>query len=335
MPLEYWLAGGLLLALTAYVLGAGADFGGGVWDLLAFGPRARAQRELIAHAIGPIWEANHVWLILVIVLLFVCFPAGFAAISTALHVPLMVMLVGIVLRGSAFTFRSYGRVSDARQEQWGRVFAVASLLTPMTLGLCVGAIASGAIRLRDGRLVVGFFESWLAPFPMAVGALTVSLFALLAAVYSTLETPDPALRDDFRRKALTAGILLGVLAFAALGLARTGAPLVYSALVTRPAALLFHAVTAACALGVLAALWRRSYALARVLVIAQAALILWGWGWAQFPYLIPPDLTFTNARAPESVLRLTLAALAVGALALFPSLVYLFRVFKASPQAHH
>ena len=107
MPLEQWLAGAIMVALTLYSLGAGADFGGGVWDLLSTGPRAREQRDLIAHTIGPIWEANHVWLILVVVLLFVCFPTAWAVISTGLHVPLSIMLLGIVLRGSSFTFRSY------------------------------------------------------------------------------------------------------------------------------------------------------------------------------------------------------------------------------------
>src|SRR6185436_5848430 len=152
MPLELWLAGALMASLTLYALFAGADFGGGVWDLLASGPRKRAQRQLIAHAIGPVWEANHVWLILAVVLMFVCFPLAWAALSTALHVPLTLLLVGVVLRGSAFAFRSYGSDDDAAQRRWGRTFAMASVVTPLTLGMCVGATASGAIRVRDGRL---------------------------------------------------------------------------------------------------------------------------------------------------------------------------------------
>src|ERR1044071_7297077 len=132
------LAGIILVALTAYVLFAGADFGGGVWDLLASGLRKRAQRELVQSAIGPVWEANHVWLILAIVLLFTCFPAAFARIAITLHIPLTLMLIGIVLRGSAFVFQSYGGGG-------GRVFATASLVTPVLLGISVGAVASGAI----------------------------------------------------------------------------------------------------------------------------------------------------------------------------------------------
>ncbi|HLA79552.1 MAG TPA: cytochrome d ubiquinol oxidase subunit II, partial [Vicinamibacteria bacterium] len=143
MPLELALAGVLMAALVIYALGGGADFGGGVWDLLASGPRAASQRRTIEQAIGPIWEANHVWLILVIVVLFVAFPPGFAALGTALHIPLALMLIGIVLRGSAFAFRSYGAASDLEARRWGRVFAVASLVTPLTLGWSVGAVASG------------------------------------------------------------------------------------------------------------------------------------------------------------------------------------------------
>jgi cytochrome d ubiquinol oxidase subunit II len=112
------LAGTIVVALTIYALTGGADFGGGVWDLLARGPRARAQRRLIADALAPIWEANHVWLIAVIVILFTAFPPAFGAIATALHIPLTAMLVGIVLRGSAFTFRSYHRPDDHVAERW-------------------------------------------------------------------------------------------------------------------------------------------------------------------------------------------------------------------------
>jgi cytochrome d ubiquinol oxidase subunit II len=330
MPLEHWVAGAVMVALTLYALGAGADFGGGVWDLLSSGPRAREQRELIAHAIGPIWEANHVWLILVVVLLFVCFPAGWAAISIGLHVPLSVMLLGIVLRGSAFTFRSYDDQSDAVQRRWGRIFAVASVLTPLMLGTCVGAVASGAIQVRGGQPVGGFFHPWLAPFPLAVGVMALVLFAFLAAVYLTLESGETALREDFRRRALGAGVLLGLLAFGALALAREGAPRVWEGLSGRPWSLPLHAGIATAAMGALASLWWHSFPLARVLAVIQVMLVVWGWGLGQFPYLLPPDLTFTDAAAPASVLRAVLGALVVGGVVLAPSLWALYRVFKGS-----
>lgn len=330
MPLEHWIAGAVMVSLTLYTLGAGADFGGGVWDLLSSGPRARAQRELIAHAIGPIWEANHVWLILAVVLLFVCFPAAWAALSTALHIPLTLMLLGIVLRGSAFTFRSYDDESDAVQRRWGRVFAVASVLTPLMLGVCVGAVAAGAVQVRGGRVAGGFVRPWLAPFPLAVGALALVLFAFLAAVYLTLESRDVALREDFRRRALAAGFATGALAFVTLALARDGAPLVWEGLVGRHWSLPLHLATAVAAIGALAALWVRRFAWARRLAVLQVILVLWGWGVAQFPYLLPPDLTFAAAAAPPAVLRAVLAALAVGGVILVPSLWALYRVFKSS-----
>src|SRR5688572_5170487 len=127
------LAGAVMVSLNAYVLLGGADFGGGVWDLLAGGPRWKRQRALIAGAIGPIWEANHVWLILVVVLLFSCFPAAFTRMSVTLHIPLTLMLIGIVLRGSAFTFRSYDSQQDDVQRRWGAIFAGASTVTPVLL----------------------------------------------------------------------------------------------------------------------------------------------------------------------------------------------------------
>jgi cytochrome d ubiquinol oxidase subunit II len=331
MPLELWIAGAVMASLTLYALGGGADFGGGVWDLLARGPRATRQRELIAHAIGPIWEANHVWLILVVVLLFVCFPVAWAAISTSLHVPLTLLLIGIVLRGAAFTFRSYGDEDERGAQRWGRVFAVASVVSPVMLGVCVGAIAGEGLRVGpDGTVRSGFVDPWATPFALVIGLLTLALFAFLAAVYLTHETDDATLRDDFRARALAAGVAAGVLAFAALALARSQAPLVWEGLVHRPWSVPFHLVTGACAVGALAALARRAWGAARVLAVAQVALVLWGWALAQYPLLLPPDLSFAAAAAPRAVLRAVLGALVAGALLLVPSLAYLFRVFKAA-----
>jgi len=321
----------MLAALIFYALGAGADFGGGVWDWLATGPRARQQRELIAKAIGPIWEANHVWLILVVVLLFVAFPQAFSAICIALHIPLTLMLIGIVLRGSAFVFRSYDAQTDEVQRRWSRMFAVGSIIAPVMLGACVGAIASGNIRvdLDTGRVQTNFFSQWLAPFPISIGFFALALFAFLAAVYLSLEAVDPELKEDFRRRALWAAVSVGVTAFVSLYLSGQGAPLIRAGLAKSWWAVPFQILTAATALAAIAALWLRRFRMARVLAIAQVMLIILGWGLAQFPYLVEPDLTFRNSAAPESVLTLLLVALAAGAVLLFPSLWYLYRVFKA------
>jgi cytochrome d ubiquinol oxidase subunit II len=321
----------MIVSLIFYALGAGADFGGGVWDLLALGPRARRQRELIAHAIGPIWEANHVWLILVIVLLFMAFPPVFAAVSIALHVPLAVMLVGIVLRGSAFVFRSYGGQTDGIQRKWSGMFAAGSIVAPVMLGICVGAIASGSIRVNvaTGAVQTNFISQWLAPFPFAIGFWTLALFAFLAAVYLTNETDDPDLREDFRRRALAAGLAVAFFALISFILATRGAPLIRSGLSKQWWSIPFQFITGLASVSALAAVWKRHYQLARVLAMTQIALIIAGWGLAQFPFLIGPDLTFTNAAAPDNVLRALVAALVAGALLLFPSLWYLFWVFKA------
>jgi len=320
----------MIVSLVLYALGAGADFGGGVWDLFASGPRAKRQRELIAHAIGPIWEANHVWLILVIVLLFVAFPPAFAAISVALHIPLAVMLVGIVLRGSAFVFRSYDIQTDDVQRRWSRLFAVGSIVAPIMLGVCVGAIAAGNLRVHaeTGTVETNFISQWLGAFPFAIGLWTLGLFAFLAAVYLTNETEEEELREDFRRRALAAGLAVALLALVSFVLAETGAPLIRRGLSKEWWSIPFQIATGLISVSAMGAVWRRRYRLARVLAMAQIAFIIGGWGLAQFPLLIGPDLTFTNSAAPDSVLRALVKALVAGAVLLFPSLWYLYRIFK-------
>lgn len=326
------LAGILALALNAYVLLGGADFGGGVWDLLASGPRKERQREVISHAIGPIWEANHVWLILAIVLSFTCFPPVFARLGTVLHIPLTLMLVGIVLRGSAFTFRTYDDEHDASQRRWGRIFASASVLTPVLLGVCIGAVASGrVVAPAGGGFAQRFVDPWLTLFALSVGLLALALFAFLAAVFLTLESHDPDLVEDFRRRALWSGGAVFVAAWAVLLLSFEDAPLLHRGLMVSSWAMPLHLATAVIAIAVFASLWYRRYHLARVGAALQASLIVWGWTVAQYPFLVPPDLTVESAAAPRATLRLALLALAGGGLALLPSLLYLFRVFKSAP----
>ena len=225
------VAGLMVLALNAYVLMGGADFGGGLWDLLAAGPRREAQRELIAGAIAPIWEANHVWLIVVVVLLFTAFPVAFATLGIVLHVPLAILLLGIVMRGAAFIFRSYGSRTRAHRRRWGLAFAIASTITPVLLGIVVGAVASGDVAAAAGMVSSVatpfghiFIEPWLSPFPVAVGCFALALFAFLAAVYLALAAQDAAVQDDFRRRALAMAAGVFVCAFVALLLARSAAP---------------------------------------------------------------------------------------------------------------
>jgi cytochrome d ubiquinol oxidase subunit II len=318
----------MLLSLILYALMGGADFGGGMWDLLAVGPRAARQRKAIAEAIGPVWEANHVWLILVVVLLFTGFPSAFTGMMTALNIPFTAMLIGIVLRGSAFIFRRYDSRSDTAQLRWSRVFGIASFLTPFFQGLILGALTTGRIRIVNGQLVAGFFAGWLTLFALACGVFALGLFAFLAATYLTLDTRDqPDLQNDFRLRALWSGLSLAPIAGIVFLTSKQGAPEMYHGLTDWWAPLLL-AWTSLMSIVALAALWRRWFALARIAAISQVTLILAGWCLAQYPNLVTPDLTVNNAHAPEITLRLLVLALGAGAIVLLPSLAFLFHIFK-------
>ena len=334
MPLETIIAAVMIAALIIYALLGGADYGGGVWDLFAFGRRAPAQRALIAEAIGPVWEANHVWLILVIVILFTAFPPAFAAISTALHIPLTLLLIGIVLRGTTFTFRAHDVKRDEVQRRWSLLFSIASIITPVLLGVVLGTIASGTIKLENGVVVSGFLKSWLALFPWAVGLFALSLFAYLAAVYLTVEASDHQLQEDFRLRALIASIAVGILALTVFIVAGTGAPTVRAGISRSWWALALHLVTALLATAAFYALWIRKYRLARLCAAAQVSLIILGWALAQFPYLVEPNITIYSAAAPHATLQLLIVALSAGVLVLFPSYYYMFRIFKGE-NIHH
>jgi cytochrome bd ubiquinol oxidase subunit II len=328
------------VALTAYVLFGGADYGGGVWDLLASGPRREKQRELIAHAIGPIWEANHVWLILIVVLLFTCFPPAFSAIMTVLHIPITLLLIGIVLRGSAFTFRAYDATHSAVQERWGMIFAIASVLAPVLLGVIVGAIASNGVGTAMATLgesgiefVPVFLTPWLNAFTLAVGVMTLVLVAFLAATYLTVEAAhDTELQNDFRRRAIEAGLVLPVTAYAALLAAEPLAPRVQHMLLHSSLAGPIHIAAMIAGLGAIVALWTRRFRLARVAAGGLVVLIIWGWLFAQYPFLVPPTLTIFEAASPPATLRAFVGAIAVGAIVLIPSLWYLYGVFRRSHQ---
>jgi cytochrome d ubiquinol oxidase subunit II len=330
----------MLAALAVYTLTGGADFGGGVWDLLATGRRAEDQRRLIARTLAPIWEANHVWLILVIVLLFVGFPAVFAAITTALHVPLCVMLVGIVLRGSAFTFRAYDVKPGAGARRWQRVFEVASLITPVTLGVTLGALGTCAGQSRRcwcrvvacGRplpcrsCLTDFVSEWWAAFPLAVGGFTLAVCAYLAAVYLANEADDAELAEVFRVRALISAGAVGVTALLAFSVS---APHIQADLTASAWAGPLHVATGVAAVAAIGLLWVRRFAAARAAAAAQVTLIVLGWGLAQYPELAIPGLTIAECGAPKSVLVPMLVTLGIGSAVLVPALVYLFAVFKA------
>ena len=197
MSPEPIIAGALLVALTVYLLTGGADYGAGVWYLFARGARSGAHRALIDQALAPIWETNHVWLIFVQVLLFTAFPPAFTAIVTSLHIPLTLLLIGIVMRGASFAFRHSDVPFGALHAQWGRLFAFASLLTPFWLGIVIGTIAGG-LPAESGGFVATFISPWLQFFPFLVGLLTVVLVSYVAAAYLAVEAADERLKEDFR-----------------------------------------------------------------------------------------------------------------------------------------
>jgi len=321
------LAAVMLVGIIAYAVFAGADFGGGVWDIFATGPRRNQQRRAIAAAIGPVWEANHVWLIFVVVLLFTAFPRGYAALSVALFVPFHWVLLGIIARGVAFVFRSYGRPSHSAASafSWGTLFGAASVITPMLLGMSLGALSTGSIRVHHDEITLtGEVAPWLTPLSWAMGAFALTLCAYLAAVYLANET-SAQLREDFRRRALLSGTLVVALSGMLFPLLHHEAPFLWHGLLQpRAAPVLIIGGVAALVSG--AALWRRRYRLARVATVAHVVCLLLGWGLAHYPYLIYPDVTL-NQVASDATLRFVLGSLPLGLGLLLPSLWFLFRIF--------
>jgi cytochrome d ubiquinol oxidase subunit II len=328
MSTDVVLAGVMLAALVIYSLLGGADYGAGFWDLMCSGPRQQGQRDLIARAIQPVWEANHIWLILVVVLMFSGFPAAFSEISLGLAVPIFLILLGIVLRGSSYVFRAYFTGSVRTQLYWGKVFSISSSITPLFLGIVIGAISSNGVLVKDDVSENGFLGTWFHPFPLIVGLLSLSLFAYLSACYLTIETDDPALQNDFRNRSLFSGFVSLMAAFATYVVAGNAAQGIRDGLSRAPYVWLVEVGGAIAALVAFQSLWTRHYQRARIAAAAQVALIVFGWGVAQYPYLVRPELTIYKSAAPTNIVSDLLIAVAMGALVLIPSLILLLLVFK-------
>lgn len=322
------LAGVMLIGLVMYSLLAGADYGAGFWDLMCRGPRREQQRHLIEQALGPVWEANHVWLILSVVLLFSGFPQAFSALFVALAIPLFLVLLGIVLRGCSFVFRSYFTGEKQTQLYWGKVFSISSSMTPLFLGILIGAVSCDDMIVNGGISENGFLHTWMLPFPIAVGVLALSLFAYLSACYLAVEAGNAELADDFRFRALISSVVSIAMALVAYGLAGTSAFAIRQGLSSRPAAWIIEVCALGATVAAFRALWLRRFRQARLAAAAQVALIVLGWGVAQYPYLIRPDFTIKNSAAPANVARDLDVALGCGAIVLIPSLALLFTIFK-------
>jgi cytochrome d ubiquinol oxidase subunit II len=318
-------------ALITYAVLGGADFGAGVWDLFAVGPLADRQRNLINHALGPVWEANHVWLIFLIVGLFTIFPSAFATLSIALFFPFSLALLGIVLRGAAFIYRYYSVRSKGRfARSWGRVFSVSSLLTPFFLGASAAAVASGKLLPSNGIADATYIVSWISPFALTIGAMAVTLCATIAAVYLTVEARDTEhdkeLAESYRWKALIAGAITAVLGALGLGLSSIESPILWHGMLIRAWPVVI--VTMIIGLATAATLYTRYYSTARILIIAETAFMLGAWGLAQYPYIIPISYTISNSANDPNVINAVLIGIACGMTILIPSLYYLFSVFK-------
>jgi cytochrome bd ubiquinol oxidase subunit II len=313
----------MLVGLAAYVLLAGADFGAGFWQLA--GGRSdhdRALRDHAHHAMGPVWEANHVWLIFVLVVCWTAYPTAFGSIMSTLAIPLFVAGIGIILRGTTYALRS--GTTGAREQRTVEVtFAVSSILTPFALGAVVGAIASE--RVPVGNAKGDLVTSWANPTSLALGALTVAMCAYLAAVYlaaDAVRLRQAELEEAFRRRALAMAVVAGAAALAGLVVVHGDATRIWHGL-THGGGLAAVVVSALAGLATVAFVVRRGYERSRVSAALAVAAIVAGWGLAQRPVLLR-GLTLSQAAAGRSTIIAVVLSLAVGAVVLVPSLFFLF-----------
>ena len=317
----------ILVGLAAYTILAGADFGAGFWTLFAAGGRASAAatRDHARHAMGPVWEANHVWLIFVIVVCWTAYPVAFASIMSTLSMPLFLAAIGIILRGASYALR--GQLDEApRRRLIENIFALSSVLTPFALGTVVGAVASGRVPVGNAR--GDLVASWLNPISMLIGALAIATSSYLAAVYLAADARrlgERALERDFRMRALGTGVVAGALALAGLGVVRAAAPPIWNGLMSGGG---FAMVCVSAAAGAMTLVLVQSsrFGLARVSAALAVAAIVAGWAFAQRPRFLP-GLTIDQAAAGRSTLIPLVTSVAIGAIVLVPSLILLFSLF--------
>ena len=312
----------VVIGLIAYVVLGGADFGTGIWDLTARDDNMRAR---IKRSMGPVWEANHVWLIFVLVVLWTAFPSAFGSITSTLTIPLFAAAVGIILRGGAFALR--GEAATMREARGlGGVFALSSLLVPFFLGTAVGGIASGQVPV--GNAEGDAWSSWWNATGVLVGLIAVVTGAHLAAVFLGADSDragQAELVRAFRVRALGSGVVAGALAIAGLFVVHSDARDLYDGL-TSGAGLACVLASAAAGLATLALEWRSRFEPARYTAAVAVAAIVAGFALGQRPYMLPPELTVQEAAAPDATLAALLGCVAVGVLVLVPALTWLFRL---------
>lgn len=312
----------MFLGVIAYAVLGGADYGTGLWDLLAGGPRRGAGlRAQIDRSIGPVWEANHVWLIYILVFLWTGFPHGFGAIMNSLFVPWMLVSLGVVFRGGAFAFRKVSAsLGEARLH--GVVFALSSLITPFFLGMIAGAVASGRVR-ADGTH--DLWSSWTGPTSWVGGTLAVLTTSFLAATFLAADAQrhgDQALADAMGHRALVAGLVTGVAALAAAATIELDAPTLAGGLHTRGLPLVLLSALAGAATMVL--LRREDWARARIGAVVAVASIVAGWGVAQYDWLLVDEMTITEAAGADVTLVGLIIVFAIAAVTAVPAMIWLF-----------
>ncbi len=333
MSLEVAVAAALFVGVVAYAVLGGADFGSGFFDLTAGSSRRGAElRTLVDHSIGPVWEANHVWLIYVLVIWWTGFPESFAAAMSTLVLPLLFALLGIVLRGASFAFRKYAEtLGQARL--FGVVFATSSVLTPFFLGTVAGGIASGRVPL-DGT--GDRWASWVNPTSLFGGVIAVGTCAFLAGVFLVADAArrgQDRLAEELRVRALVVGLVTGVVVFAALVPIAQDAPTLSDGLAGRAAPLVVLAAVAG--LATLVLLWRRSYGPARATAVTAVASVVSGWGIAQYPWLLVDEVRIADAAGATATLQGLLVAVGLAVVVVVPPLAYLFRLTQSEEWSRH
>jgi cytochrome d ubiquinol oxidase subunit II len=332
MTLAATIAAALFLGVVVYAIFGGADFGSGVWDLLAGDAgRGGRTRALIDHSIGPVWEANHVWLIYILVFLWTGFPRPFAAITTTLMIPLALAATGVVLRGAGFAFRKFS-ATVAQARLFGAIFAASSLVTPFFLGAVAGAVASGRVPAGGHG---DPWTSWTGPTSIVGGAIAVLTCAFLAATFLAADAEragDHSLAAKLGRRALITGILTGVVALAGLVPVDRDAPTLAGGLRGKGAVFVVGS-----ALAGLRALWllrQERWARARITAVLAVVAVVLGWGVGQYPWILADETKIAAGAGAHATLVGLLVVFAIAAVVVLPSLAYLLWLTQQTEWAH-
>ena len=320
----------LVIALLLYVLLGGADFGAGIIETFS----GKKGIDILSKAIAPIWEANHVWVILAVVILFNGFPEVYTTITTYLHIPLLIVLLGIVLRGSAFTFRYYDVIRDRAFNYYTFLFRASSFITPFFYGIILGAVMMGRISgtTTEGSFYEVFIAPWFNWFCLTTGIFTTLLFGWLAAAYTTGEAKEDAERAIFVKLFERLMILLIISGIVVFVVAELYEVHFFYEFIKSPVSIACVAIATILVPLLIISVRKKKATLSRILAGVQTACIITGWYAIQFPVMVylsdKNNLTIYNSKAPESTMVMLFWALLVGILIIFPSIGYMMKVFK-------